>query len=303
MLAWRLPVDEEVCSMVTTAREERPRIVAAIDGGGLSADVLLTAKVMAPLFHAEVGALHVVEAGEDLVQARRRAAEARVPLQVLEGPVLSTLAARCAAHDVAAVVIGASAGRGAARALGHRALGLITATQRPVVVVPAGADVPLSLRRALLPLDASAQTQQALIEAVELARAQEVDVLAMHVHTYHDIPMFSDQPQHEVPAWSAEFLRRYWPGSGPHPQLRLHVGVPADEIVAAVMDAEADLLILGWSQDLSLGRARVVRTALLESRRPVLLLPVRANEAAPELELAGRPRQGSTATAVSAGVR
>jgi hypothetical protein len=303
MLGSRLPVDEDVCSMVTTARKERRRIVAAIDGGGLSAGVLLTAKVIAPLFHAEVGALHVFEAGEDVERARRRAVEARVPLQILEGPVLSTLAAQCAAHDVAAVVIGASAGRGAPRALGHRALGLITATQRPVVVVPEGADVPLSLRRALLPLDASPLTQQALIEAAELARAQQVDLLAMHVYTPHDIPMFSDQPQHEVPAWSAEFLRRYWPGSGPHPQLRLRVGVPADEIVAAVMDAKADLLILGWSQDLSLGRARVVRTALLESRRPVLLLPVRGHEAAPEVELAGRPRRGRAAIAVSAGVR
>jgi nucleotide-binding universal stress UspA family protein len=286
--------------MVVTATRERPRIVAAIDGGGLSAGVLLTAKVVAPLFCADVAAVHVFETVDDAVRARRRAAEAGVPLQVFEGPVLSTLAAQCATADVAAIVIGASAGRGATRALGHRALGLITATQRPVVVLPEGAEAPPRLHRALLPLDASPQSQEALTEAAELARAQQVDLLAMHVHAYHDIPMFSDQPQHEVPAWSTEFLRRYWPGSGPHPQLRVRVGVPADEIVAAVMDAQADLLILGWSQDLSPGRARVVRLALLESRRPVLLLPVRSHEAAPEPELAGRPRRESRAAVVSA---
>jgi Universal stress protein family len=280
--------------------QERPRIVAAIDGARLSAGVLLTAKVVAPLFLADVRALHVVETGDDLVQARRTAAEAGMPLQVCEGPVLSTLVAQCAASGVVAVVIGASAGRGSARALGRRALGLITATQRPVFVVPEGADVPHHLRRALLPLDASPQTQEALIEAAGLATAQQVDLLAMHVHAYHDIPMFNDQPQHEVPAWSAEFLRRYWPGPGPHPQLRLRVGVPEDEILAALAASEADLLILAWGQDLSPGRAHVVRTALLESRRPVLLLPVRSVEAARELRGHGHP--ASRPTAVSGGV-
>jgi Universal stress protein family len=289
--------------MVATAPEKRPQIVAAIDGGGLSAGVLLTAKVIAPLFHAEVGALHVFETHDDALQAGRRAVEAGLPLQISEGPVLTALASRCASPEVAAVVIGASAGRGATRALGHRALGLITATQRPVVVVPDGAKVPSRLRRALLPLDASLATQEALCETGVLAAAADVDLIALHVWGYRDVPMFNDHPPHEWLTWSQDFMRQHWPPSMPRPGLQRRVGVPAEEIVAAVAETGVDLLVLSWSQDLSLGRARVVRAALLKSCRPVLLVPVRSRDEDQELELAGQPRRESLAAAASAGVR
>jgi nucleotide-binding universal stress UspA family protein len=288
--------------MVATAGGERPRIVAAIDGGGLSAEVLLTAKMVAPLFRAEVGALHVFETTDDAVQARQRAAEAGVPLQVFEGQVVTTLASQCANPGVAGVVIGASAGRGAARALGHHALGLITATQRPVVVVPDGAETPSRLRRALLPLDAPLATQEALSDTVVLAVAADVDLIALHVWGYRDVPMFDDHPPHEWLDWSRDFISHNWPASVPRPGLQRRIGVPAEEIVAAVAETGADLLVLGWSQDLSLGRARVVRTALLESRRPVLLLPVRSHDAPREPELAGQPRREAQAAVVSAGI-
>ena len=289
--------------MVATALEKRPQIVAAIDGGGLSARVLLTAKVVAPLFHAEVGALHVFETHDVALQARQRAAEAGVGLQISEGPVRTALASRCASPDVAAVVIGASAGRGATRALGHRALGLITATQRPVVVVPDGAEVPSGLRRALLPLDASLATPAALRETAELAVAADVDLIALHVLGYRGVPVFNDHPPHDWLMWSQDFISQHWPTSVPRPEVQRRVGAPAEEIVAAVAETGADLLVLSWSQDLSLGRARVVRTALLESRRPVLLLPVRSHDEDQELELAGQPRRESQAAAASTGVR
>jgi nucleotide-binding universal stress UspA family protein len=274
-------------------------IVAAIDGSDLSSRVLATAVAMAPVFGASTEAVHVVETGRGAARARQSAAEAGIVLRVLTGPVLKTLLARVTLPDVALIVAGASTGCAADRALGRHALALIVAARRPMIVVPAAAEVHSALHRMLIPLDASSITAAALHEAVELARAADIDLIALHVHGYHALPMFNDQPQHEVPAWSAEFLRRYWPGPAPFPTLQHRVGVPASEIVRAVEETGADLLVLAWSQNLSPGRARVVERALHESTTPVLLLPDRSPLATiGDVELRGHAHlEAATATA------
>jgi nucleotide-binding universal stress UspA family protein len=250
-------------------------IVAAIDGGELSSRILASAVATAPVFGATIEALHVMETDRGATLARHWAAEAGIALRVVTGPVLETLLARVTLPDVALIIAGASKGSAIDQALGRHARALIVAARRPMIVVPTGAEIHSALHRMLIPLDASSMTTAALREAVELASAADIDIVALHVHTYHALPMFNDQPQHEVPAWSAEFLRRYWPGSAPFPTLQHRVGVPASEIVRAVDETGADLLVLAWSQNLSPGRASVVERALRESRTPVLLLPDR----------------------------
>ncbi len=261
---------------MTGGAQRRRRIVAAIDGARLSSRVLATAAAAAAMFDASVEAVHVVETGPKAARARQSAAAAGVAFQELGGPVLPSLVSYVTSPDVVVVVAGASTGRSADRPLGRHALALIAAAQRPMMIVPVGATVETRLHRVLIPLDASSQTREALKDVVELVRTAGVDVIALHVHPYHALPMFTDQPQHEVPAWSDEFLRRYWPDSTPLPRLHHRVGVPADEIARAVRETGADLLVLAWNKDLSPGRARIVARALRESTTPVLLLPVRS---------------------------
>jgi nucleotide-binding universal stress UspA family protein len=266
-------------------------IVAAIDGGDLSSRILATAVAMAPVFGASIEAVHVLETDRGAARARQSAAEAGIPLHVLTGRVLETLLARATQPDVALIIAGSSMGSPTDQALGRHARALIVAACRPMIIVPSGAEVHSAVHRMLIPLDASSMTAAALQEAVELATAADVDLVALHVHAYHTLPMFNDQPQHEVPAWSSEFLRRYWPGSAPFPTLQHRVGVPASEIVRAVDETGADLLVLAWSQNLSPGRARVVERALRECRLPVLLLPDRDRTATVGgVELRGHPR-------------
>jgi hypothetical protein len=55
-------------------------------------------------------------------------------------------------------------------------------------------------------------------------------------------------------------------------------------VAEAYRDNDADLVVLSWSQDASVGHAKVVRDVLTASTIPVLLLPVAAGHP-------GRPEQ------------
>jgi nucleotide-binding universal stress UspA family protein len=125
----------------------------------------------------------------------------------------------------------------------------------------------------MVPLDGTAPTTAALREVLEMAGREHLDVTVLHVYDEASVPMFSDQPVHEARAWTDEFLRRHCPDPDAV-SLELRIGTPETHVVDVAVDSRADLLVLGWSQDLSSGRARVVRHALETSMIPVLLVPV-----------------------------
>jgi hypothetical protein len=93
------------------------------------------------------------------------------------------------------------------------------------------------------------------------------------VHDEGSLPPFTDQPQHETESWAREFLARYCPGVELE-RLHLRVGWPGENIVRVARELEVDMIALGWAQDLSPGRAAVVRAALERSSVPALLVPV-----------------------------
>ncbi len=95
----------------------------------------------------------------------------------------------------------------------------------------------------------------------------------LHVHSPETVPAFEDQRHHEVPAWEGEFVARFVSVPNAHVEVIQRVGVAADRIVAVACDVEADLIALGWNQNLAPGRAQVVREALTHSTIPVLLVP------------------------------
>src|SRR5262249_41440650 len=111
---------------------------------------------------------------------------------------------------------------------------------------------------------------------IELAPEVELEVVALHVYDLDSLPAFTDQPQHEQPAWTLEFLQRYCPSGYRDVRLETRVG-RSGELVPLVADEQScDLIALGWSQELAPGRAVVVRETLERSRRPIFLVPVRA---------------------------
>jgi nucleotide-binding universal stress UspA family protein len=249
------------------------RVVAAIDNSAAAGPVLAAAKAMAELFPAQVDALYVEDGGAD--GAAAAAAAAGVRLRVQRGPVERLLAEALEAADVVTGVVGARRTPSGPRPAGSTCLQIVTSARKPIVVVPPQSRYPRRLHRVLAPQDASLATASAIQETIDLFHGAAIDVVVLHVHTEIALPAFSDQPHHEVEAWTQEFLRRYCT----RPDLvtlELRVGVPSDQVLAVAADMGADMIILGWRQNLGVGRAELVRTVLERSPRPVLLLPIEA---------------------------
>lgn len=142
---------------------------------------------------------------------------------------------------------------------------------RPLLVVPANAAAtPGPLARVLVPLDGRAETAASVAVMADRLHAGGAEVLSVHVFVPTSIPAFWDQAAHSHTSWTAEFLRRNLPTAA---DLGLRRGRPVDEVLAVAEESGVDLLLLGWSQDLSGGHAQVVRSALTAGSVPVLLVP------------------------------
>jgi nucleotide-binding universal stress UspA family protein len=247
-------------------------VLAALDNSLAGNPVLVTARALARVLGARVGAIHVVTDHDRT--ARNVAQAAGVPLRIAYGPVAERLIEAAADHDVVVMVIGARATPSGRRPLGSTAFAVATSLLKPVVVVPPDGRIAPELRRVLVPLEGTISTSLAPRSILELARGAKLDVIALHVHGEEEIPAFTDQPQHEDDAWAHEFLERYCPWGIGAVRLERRIG-RSDELVPLVADqARCDLIALGWAQELSEGRAPVVRAALERSRVPVMLMPV-----------------------------
>jgi nucleotide-binding universal stress UspA family protein len=246
------------------------RVLAAIDSSAAARPVLSAAKAVADLLGADVDALHVRERA--WATAKAAADAAGMQLTLLSGRALERIIQEAGRPDVVAVVLGARATPGGARPAGHVATQIATSSRKPIVVVPPDCEVPVRLRRILVPLEAVIATASAVHSAMLAAATGGAEVVVVHVITDQALPPFTDQPQHEFEAWTNEFRRRYCD----HPEVRLEVrmGVPRDRVLAFAEEMEADAIILAWSQRLVAERAALVRSVLEHSRIPVILVPV-----------------------------
>jgi nucleotide-binding universal stress UspA family protein len=256
-------------------------VLAALDGSAAARAVLETAAAVADVFGGRVEGVHVDDgSGVEVPQAL--AARHGVPLRVVavvpgDDAIERTLAREVTAPDVTVVVVGARALPGAGRRVGHLARAVATASRAPVVVVPpeaargAGDGPGASVRRALVPLESAAPAPDAVLDCVARLRQRGVDVVAVHVFV-DDGPRVADHPVRDLALLGDEFLARSIPGA--IADIDLRAGPVGTEVLRAAAEAGAELIVLSWSQDLSPGRAAVVRDVVRYATVPVLLLPV-----------------------------
>lgn len=246
------------------------RVIAAIDNSAAAGPVLSTAAAVAELFGADLEALHVQEKGSEAAQAAAEAAD--VKLHLVTGSTVSRIVEAAKPQEVVAVVLGARGTPGGRRPAGHIATAVVTSVLKPVVVVPPDYVCPVRMRRILVPLEPVMATATALKQIVQAACTAGAELVVLYVFEEHALPLFTDQPQHEVEAWMKEFLRTYC--DHPEARLELRAGVPGEHLLVSASEIPADALVMGWSQRLARGRAALVRTALEHSRIPVILVPV-----------------------------
>jgi nucleotide-binding universal stress UspA family protein len=251
------------------------KVIAALDNSLAAKPVLATVLALGRLLDAEPELIHVNVDGDRT--ARSAADAAGLPLQTVAGPVLDRLLERGRAEDVVAMVIGARGTAGGRRPLGSTALAVATSLQKPIVIVPPNAPPSPELRRVLVPLEGNVPASRVPHAIVALGRKAELDVVVLHVHEETSLPTFTDQLQHERQTWAREFLTRYCPWGVSRVRLETRLGRSEELVPLVAGETSADLIVLGWAQELAEGRAPVVRAALARGRVPVMLVPVQAS--------------------------
>lgn len=205
----------------------------------------------------------VVAAAEAIAHLLR--AEAR-PLRLPSRPAVDRaglVLEALAADDVAAAVLSAK---------GPEPLcwDVITQIAKPVVVVPRSSRRTMRrISRVLLPLDGTHTSAASVADLAQRAVDAGATVIATHVFDAGTVPAFWDQAAHSGKEWTREFALRHLPDAV---TLDLRSGRPADEVLAQAEQDGVDLIIIGWGQNLSAGRAETVRHALTNGQAPVLLV-------------------------------
>jgi nucleotide-binding universal stress UspA family protein len=248
------------------------KVIAALDTSMAANPVLRTAVALSEALGAEVEAVHVTVDGDRI--ARSAATAANVPYRTASGPIVERLVEIGQASDVVALVLGARGSRLSHRPLGGTALAVATALSKPLVVVPPEARVRDRLERVLIPLAEADMEHHTPRAIVALAEGEELDVIVLHVLDELSLPSFTDQPQYEHEARVSEFLRRYSPWGIGKVRFEVRIG-RGEELVPAVADeVDADIVALGWAQELEAGRGPIVRAVLMRGTVPLLLVPV-----------------------------
>jgi nucleotide-binding universal stress UspA family protein len=266
-----------------------PVLLVPLDGSEAALAALPVAEALAQIDRLTIYILHVGahETGE--AEVHRRLAH-RIP--ALEGLTIDHRGGVPAeeilhvAHEIKPRLIIMCKHSGSGRELlGRTAMKVVHDAPYPLVLVPPErGSAPWRLQHILVPHDGTPTTSAALQPAATLADRARAELLVVHVTGLEaapaepgslTVPRYVDQPQHDWPAWSSEFLNRL--GcicSLGHLRLRLVLaqGNPAMEILRLSQNHFTDLIILAWRGRWEAPRATTLKTILRNAQCPVLVI-------------------------------
>ena len=267
-----------------------PVILVPLDGSKQALAALPVAKVLGEIERAALHILHVGEhelAGEELRNRLGREApaldgftiEARVGTPAVEIlQVAGEIKPRV-------IVMCKHSGTERGKMLGRTAMKVLHDAPCPVVLVPPerGA-TPWHLHHVLVPHDGTPSTSAALQPAAELAERGRAELLVVHVTDIMaapaelgslTTPRYVDQPQHEWPAWSSEFVNRLasvCPLGHLHVRMFLAHGNTAAEILRLSERQSTDLIVLAWRGIWEAPRAATLKDILREAHCPIMVV-------------------------------
>ncbi|HVK68700.1 MAG TPA: universal stress protein [Polyangium sp.] len=274
------------------ARPKRQRVLVALNGEDTAAAAAAIAmgRLVARTLHEPLHGIFVAEAKVAPGELPRLLG---LPTHALDGVVLDVeagdpverIVAFTEAHPTAFVIVGAESGRHGGLGIGDLAAHTLDRSHAPVIVVRP--EERLSLTRILVPLDGTPSTASALEPAGDLARragaSLDLVLVGEAQHGPHvepgamGAPQYVDQPHHEWPAFSAEFVHRFAKTIGHCPEdvptrFFLGAGDPADEILRFADVLAADLTVLVWHGLRSEEHGAVFERVLRKATCPVLVL-------------------------------
>ncbi len=291
----RHPVQDEhfehKLSPKSERRSLRPRVLVVLHEAGAPHESIAMGRLVSnSLQHALHGVfvstvptnVHDVPG---ILQVPRHAFEG-VVLDVEEGDPVGRLLEISDLHPTSFLIVGADPTSGDKLGVGAVATRAIEESNAPVLVVRPG--VTAQLKRILVPLDGTPSTAAALEPVTELARAAgaSLDVVlvgeAQHAlqpmeHGAMAPPQYVDQPHHEWPAFSGEFVERFVHTIGHCPsdvpmRFFLGAGDPGEEILRYASTLGSDLAVLVWHGLASARHGAIFQSVVRRATCPVLII-------------------------------
>jgi nucleotide-binding universal stress UspA family protein len=272
-------------------RPLRPRVLVALHESAAPAESIAMARLVAETMQQPLHGVFVARSPTtpsdvpNVLQVPSHALEG-VVLDIEEGDPAGRLLEISDLHPTAFLVVGADPTAGDKLGVGFVATRAIEESNTPVLVVRPGASI--KLQRILVPLDGTPSTASALEPASVLARAAgaSLDVVlvgeAQHPppHAEHGAmapPQYVDQPHHEWPAFSGEFVERFMHTLGHCPtdvpmRFFLGAGDPGEEILRYASTLGSDLAVLVWHGLASARHGAIFQSVLRRATCPVLIL-------------------------------
>jgi nucleotide-binding universal stress UspA family protein len=286
-------------------RQSEPRIVVPLDGSEAAMAALPVARTLAEIGGATV---HLLYVSERQLPLREVSGLLGLSPQQLDGVVLEEVIGEpgdrilefSCLPETTVVMTTHSAGPGAEHGLGPVTGQVLGSAGCPIVLVhPERGFGPWRLQRMLLPHDGSPVTAAGFRPAVRLAEKAEAAVFVLHVATLTGeptpgslpVPRYVDQPQHEWPEWTREFLERMdvftEVSAGLPPRLLLSKGEPGEEILRFAAARSIDLIALSWHGTLEPRHAGTLKRVLDHAPCPIFFAK------APEEEPPARKSAGT----------
>jgi nucleotide-binding universal stress UspA family protein len=266
-------------------------LLVPLDGSEQALAALPVAKVLGEI---ERAALRIVHVGDRQPPGAELLRRLRLEAPVLDGSIVEARTGEPAAEILLAagemkprlIVMCTHTAAKPGKILGSTATNVLRNAPCPLVLVPPGrSSIAWHLHHVLVPHDGTPTTSAALRPAAELAERASAELLVAHVTDISaaapaeagslTTPRYVDQPQHEWPAWTSEFVKRLaciCPLGHLHVRIVLAHGNPAAEILRLAKKQAADLIVLAWRGKWEVPRAVTLKDILREAPCPIMVV-------------------------------
>ena len=272
--------------------KRKPAVVLPLDGSKTAISALGAAQAVTEILGGVLCIVHVTESQipEDRLEKHLQISGTDLCsflIEQVKGEPVEAILAFASKVDAKMIVM-ASHGftYNDTRLVGGITMGVIQEAKSPVMVVRSDMenlpDSDWRLARLLCPLDGSPMASAQMQQIFDLAKllGAEVDILNVVVQGEGSTDagtitrsQYEDYPQHDVPAWVDEFVRRCCEVRPPEVELSMfqHTGEPVKTMVEFSAEHKNELIVLTWHGQLEADRARIVKGLLKQTKVPVLL--------------------------------